>query len=184
MPNSGTTVHGPQGVTLIGTPGVDDLSGKSGGDSLSGLGGIDLLHGAGGGDTLNGGDGNDSLWGGAGSDVLTGGAGSDTFFIQDRLGAEADLDRITDFTHGQDRIGFGGRTSLAGHDLATGTATTYDDALALATQKISANAADVVAVQVGSDVIVFADGDLHDKISGAVVLVGKTLADVGAWDVF
>lgn len=185
MPKPIDQVHGPKGVTLIGTDGSDDLSGKTGDDSLSGAGGNDQLDGGRGDDTIDGGDGNDLIWGGAGSDVLYGGTGADTFFIGGQTGATmADLDRIMDFTHGEDRLGFSTKVSIAGHDMATGTAANYADALAQATAQISSNTADIVAVQVGSDVVVFADAELTNQIGGAVVLVGKTLADVGQWDVF
>lgn len=71
-------------------------------DAVSGLGdGLDnLLWGSAGADTLNGGAGDDRLYDGAGSDVLTGGGGADVFIFA-RDGA---VDRITDFTDGQDRI--------------------------------------------------------------------------------
>jgi Ca2+-binding RTX toxin-like protein len=45
---------------------------------------------------------NNRLWGGLGNDTLTGGAGSDVFIFSSRLD---NMDRITDFTHGQDDIG-------------------------------------------------------------------------------
>ncbi|MFL5295196.1 MAG: calcium-binding protein [Phenylobacterium sp.] len=185
VPNNTTNVHGPKGDILAGTASVDDLTGKSGDDSLSGLDGNDMLHGGRGDDTVDGGAGDDSIWGGVGSDLLTGGAGRDTFFIEGQTGATmGDLDRITDFTHGEDRIGFGGKVSIAGHGFTSGTAATYDDALTFAAQQIQGHTADIVAVQVGGDVVVFADADLTDKVGGAAVLVGKTLTDIGQWDVF
>jgi Ca2+-binding RTX toxin-like protein len=185
MPTNNMTSTGSKGVTLIGTAGADDLKGTAGADSLSGGDGNDLLRGEGGGDTLDGGAGSDTLLGGRGSDVLTGGSGSDTFLISGRVTAvQADLDRITDFTHGEDRLGFGSHVSLAGHSFWSGVEANYADALAVATDQITSGAADVVAVQVGSDVIVFADSDLHDHVSNAVVLVGQTLAGVDQWDVF
>ncbi|HEX4709448.1 calcium-binding protein [Phenylobacterium sp.] len=176
---------GPSPVTVTGTSGDDDLRGTSGCDSLSGGDGNDLLCGVGGADTLDGGAGNDTLSGGRGADLLTGGAGSDTFLISGKVTATQDgLDRITDFTHGEDRLGFGGQTSLSGHSFWSGSAATYGDAVAAAAQQITSGAADVVAVQVGSDVIVFADTSLHNHMDSAVVLVGKTLADINQWDVF
>lgn len=188
MPNTDTQLHGPKGQDVTGTLGGDDLRGTSGGDSMSGGDGNDTLTAAGGADTLDGGAGDDLLVGGRGSDVLTGGAGADTFMVQGRVtGQESDLDRITDFTHGEDRLGFGdhaNHVSLAGHPMATGSAADYGDALAFAGQQIGSGAADLVAVQVGGDVIVFADSALRDHVDGAVVLVGRTLADIGQWDAF
>ncbi|HEX5377508.1 MAG TPA: hypothetical protein VFW47_03000 [Phenylobacterium sp.] len=176
---------GPRGQVLIGTETDDDFKGGAGADSLWGGGGDDGLRGAGGDDTLDGGDGNDTLSGGAGADQLTGGAGNDMFLVEARVCSTPDgLDRITDFTHGLDRVGFGGNVSLGGHSFWSGDAASYADAFATATQKIASAAADVVAVQVGGDVIVFADTNLHDHVDGAVILVGRTLADIDSWDVF
>lgn len=186
MPNTTTTkVHGPKGLTLTADDGGGTLTGKGGGDLLTGGAGADLLTGGRGADTLVGGDGNDRLSGGAGADVLIGGAGKDTFLIDARLGGGlSDLDRVLDFTGGEDRLGFGGSVSLAGHTLWSGSASDYDAALATATQQIGSGAADTVAIQLGSDLLVFADGDLSDQISGAVVLANRTIADLSTWDIF
>lgn len=77
---------------------VDAVAGSATGDGMD-----NLLWGSAGADTLNGGAGDDRLQDGAGSDVLTGGAGADVFVFA-RDGA---LDRITDFTDGQDVIDLG-----------------------------------------------------------------------------
>ena len=182
---SNSTIHGPKGDVITGTASDDVLKGGSGGDSISGLDGADSLSGGRGADTLDGGGGNDTLDGGVGANLLTGGAGQDVFLITNRVASsESGLDRISDFTHGDDRIGFGGPVSLAGHTAWSGTEATYDGALARATSEITSGQADVVFVQVGTDVVVFADSNLHDRVDGAVVLVGKTLGDITAWDVF
>ena len=114
--------------------------------------------------------------------MLTGGAGNDTFLVESHPSAAgvAGLDRITDFTHGEDRLVFGEHVTLTDGAFGVGTAATYDDALALARDEIGSSSVNVAAIQVGSDVIVFADADHHDHIDAAVVLVGKTLADLGA----
>lgn len=169
----------------MGSDGLDNIKGGSGADSISGLDGVDYLYGSGGADTLDGGAGDDVLSGGAGSDLLTGGLGADTFLIDGKVTADmAGLDRITDFTHGVDRLGFSSRMSLAGSQLWGGVENSYADALAVANQKISSGEANVVAVQLGSDVVVFAGADMHHRVDAAVVLVGKSLSDVDAWDVF
>ena len=77
---------------------IDAVGGIANGNGLD-----NLLLGSVGADTLNGGAGDDRLHDGAGSDVLTGGAGADVFVFT-RDGA---LDRITDFTDGQDLIDLG-----------------------------------------------------------------------------
>lgn len=83
-------------VTLGGR--IDAVGGIANGNGLD-----NLLLGSVGADMLNGGAGDDRLHDGAGSDVLTGGAGADVFVFT-RDGA---LDRITDFTDGQDLIDLG-----------------------------------------------------------------------------
>jgi Ca2+-binding RTX toxin-like protein len=54
--------------------------------------------------TLTGGDGNDRLIGGLGNDTLTGGEGSDTFVFNTALNSRTNLDTITDFVSGTDKI--------------------------------------------------------------------------------
>jgi Ca2+-binding RTX toxin-like protein len=74
--------------------------------------GDDFLYGWTGNDTLYGGEGNDTLDGGAHNDVLDGGAGSDTLtggwdndiFVLDQDAAEGDVDYVTDFGDGADKI--------------------------------------------------------------------------------
>ena len=108
---------------LTGNDGVNDIfAGGEGNDALYGYGGDDQLYGEGGNDTLYGGAGNDALTGGAdndylqgeagndtlsggaGNDTLYGGAGDDVFFFADTLDAETNVDRITDFASGQDKL--------------------------------------------------------------------------------
>ena len=73
---------------------ANNLTGNSGNNSLSG--GV-------GNDTLIGGLGNDFLNGGLGKDVLTGGGGTDSFVFNTALSA-TNIDRITDFARGSDKI--------------------------------------------------------------------------------
>jgi Ca2+-binding RTX toxin-like protein len=112
--------------SLTGNAGANRLQGGGSGDVLAGLAGADVLRGQNGEDQLLGGDGNDRLFGGSGKDVMDGGAGNDRLLGSidaDRLtgGAGDDafifedfedfipisgsvLDRITDFTQGDDVI--------------------------------------------------------------------------------
>lgn len=92
--------------TASGENGSDRLSGNAGNDFLSGNAGNDFLYGDAGNDTLNGGIGIDLLDGGMGKDILTGGAGIDYFhyWYANESGKDADMDIITDFTHGVDKI--------------------------------------------------------------------------------
>jgi Ca2+-binding RTX toxin-like protein len=146
--------------------------------------GNDSLSGGRGADTLDGGAGDDYLRGGPGADLLTGGAGNDTFLIDGPAPTNfADLDRITDFTHDQDRLAFSDKISIAGSNLVSATESTYADALAFATHQITSGAAQIVTVQLGSDVVVFAGANMDHTVDAAVLLVGKTLADIDQWDV-
>ena len=79
----------------------------AGNDTLTGGTGNDLMYGGTGNDLLDGGEGDDILIGRAGADSLTGSFGNDIF----RFTSESDsgitsatMDKITDFTHGEDKI--------------------------------------------------------------------------------
>lgn len=68
----------PDGISLFGTDGDDNLVGGDGHDILHGRAGNDVLTGGAGNDQLYGDAGNDILRGGNGNDILSGGAGNDT----------------------------------------------------------------------------------------------------------
>jgi Ca2+-binding RTX toxin-like protein len=70
--------------------------------NLTGNASANTMNGTPGGDRLDGAGGNDTLAGLAGNDVLTGGAGADKFVFREWGAANAD--RVTDFTHGTDKI--------------------------------------------------------------------------------
>ena len=85
--------------------GSDYAFGQGGNDRLFGGYGSDSLWGATGNDVLFGGSGNDRLSGGEGQDTLTGGAGADVFvFDRPPATTAAEVDTITDFTNGVDKI--------------------------------------------------------------------------------
>lgn len=185
--------------TLNGGSGNDNLDGGSGSDSLSGGAGNDHLSGGMGNeaDTLNGGAGNDTLAGGGGADVLTGGTGADAFVVEGpgftfvkghaptaNALTLASVDRVLDFTHGEDHISFGFHNTATAANFATATAADFNAALAAANAKIATGASDYVAVKVGADVIVFADA-YHNNggADSAVLLVGKSLSDISFGDI-
>jgi Ca2+-binding RTX toxin-like protein len=85
--------------------GVNLISGSGNADTFNGGPGNDNFEGGTGNDTINGGDGDDRLVGQGGNDVITGGNGNDTFvFDNTALNASTNVDTITDFTTGQDKI--------------------------------------------------------------------------------
>jgi Ca2+-binding RTX toxin-like protein len=123
---------------LEGGGGNDSLSGAVGSDTLTGGIGNDFLYGQEGTDWLEGGGGNDFLYGGQGSDTLTGQTGADGFVFDTAQDALNNVDLITDFAVGQDKIwlergAFGAAGpdgTLAGAAFALGTvATEADDRL-------------------------------------------------------
>jgi FG-GAP-like repeat/Peptidase M10 serralysin C terminal len=93
------------------TPGRENTGafylGENVADSIAGRNGNDFLEGFGGNDTLNGGAGDDALAGGAGADVLIGGPGADRYVFDMAAlsdGSVGTVDRIVDFTLGQDQL--------------------------------------------------------------------------------
>lgn len=162
----------------------DDPPGHAGPQTLTGTDGADRLRGGNGNDTLTGGAGDDVLRGGKGADLLNGGDGNDVFRIDGHARTLDGLDRIDDFTSGEDKIVFDddARTPLTADHFATATATDYADALAQARLLIESGDADVVAVQLGTDVVVFADEN-ENEIDAAVLLVGRSLSDIAFDDI-
>ena len=158
------------------------LAGEDGDDAaaqtLSGTTESESLFGGAGSDSLSGGDGDDTLAGGGGADSLNGGAGADQFQVAGTAPTADGLDHVFDFTHAEDHLLFAGGVAATDANFATATATDYAAAQEAALQAVNGGAA-YVAVQVGLDVIVFAntDGD-PATLDAAVVLVGKTLSDI------
>lgn len=97
------TLTGSLAINGAGNGLNNSLVGNSAANAMNGLAGNDTLLGASGNDSLNGGAGNDNLAGGLGNDSLTGGTGYDRFVFDSTFGA-ANIDRITDFVHGVDKI--------------------------------------------------------------------------------
>lgn len=193
---------------LSGDLGDDDLSGGLGSDILRGGEGDDMLQGGFGADLLEGGAGNDTLIsqgpdastlsggagadlivsGGAGRDVVFGGEGRDRFEFVAKTAPSAGLEaEIRDWESG-DTLSFAGVSILSGSSQGSilplsyseFVAKTYEEALAIANEHISATGAIYVSAQVGGDVYVFADtGDPADGADIAILLTGRTLADIG-----
>ncbi|MBS0362192.1 MAG: hypothetical protein JSR98_12495, partial [Proteobacteria bacterium] len=159
---------------LVGSTGADLLTGGALGDGL--FGGF-------GADTLIGGAGDDALQGGPGADVLTGGAGHNLFLIAgDESPANVgQMDTITDWNSGDELTFFRGATPASSY--VEGTAADFSSAKAFATSQIGSGAVEYAAVQVGADVIVFADSFNHNVVEDAVVLAGRTLNDIDSGNI-
>jgi serralysin len=86
---------GTKAINATGNTIDNVIQGNDGKNTLSGFGGNDRLAAA---------AGDDILIGGAGNDTLTGGAGADIFRFETALNATSNLDEITDFLSGIDKI--------------------------------------------------------------------------------
>jgi cysteinyl-tRNA synthetase len=134
-------------------------------DKLRGTMLADKIDGLDGRDTINGRGGNDKLYGGLGNDTLSGGAGKDQFVFDTKPG-KANVDVITDFAVGSDRI-------VLDHDIFSKL-----DAGALANSAlfIGAKASD------GSDRLVYNDkaGALSYDADGSGKIAAIQIADLDA----
>lgn len=199
-------IGGGDGADFIsGDLGDDELHGGLGNDTLLGGAGNDVLQGSFGADLLDGGDGDDRLVaqgpeptvliGGAGNDTLTaasaskdilsGGAGRDRFEFVSKTAPTNGVDaEITDF-EAHDSLHFAevsifSQAAILPLSYSEFVATSYEEALRIANEHISAAGAKYVAAQVGGNVYVFADnGDPADGADISVLLVGRTLNDIG-----
>lgn len=98
-------IEGGDGAdSLYGGDGRDFVFGDRGGDLVNGGDGNDNVGGDLGNDTVQGGDGDDEIYGGFGRDRLIGGAGSDRFNFDFVLDARYNVDRVSDFTQGEDTL--------------------------------------------------------------------------------
>jgi Ca2+-binding RTX toxin-like protein len=179
---AGDTMFGGAGNDVLSGSGNDDgqfdqLSGEDGDDVLATKIGDDLLRGGAGADSLNAGEGADTLDGGTGADTLTGGAGGDLFVLTGHTDALtfAAADRITDWQAG-DHIQL--RTAVATAAYAETSAGDFAAAVAAAQGMIGGGSIEVVAVQVGGDVVIFADASTANVVDVASVLVGRSLTDI------
>lgn len=169
--------------TIVALNDASTMLGGQGQDTIIGGAGADLLIGDLGDDSLNGGDGADTLIGGKGADILIGGAGADVFsFAAGDSGlAAGTLDRIVDWS-AQDKLHFG-VAGAAGATIATyqeslSPTGDYNAAREAAAALISKSGVVFVAYQIGAHVVVFADADGDKVMDNAVILVGRTLADI------
>lgn len=154
--------------------------------NIDGGAGEDLINGHDGLDTITGGAGNDTIDSWAGADTVAGGSGSDQFQY---YGGETttvldQVDMIVDWSS-EDRLYFEPLNELAigagtQSNYTEGSAGDYASALTFANGQVSGGVVNYVAVQVGSDVYVFADSlNNNGAADSAVRLVGRNLSDIG-----
>ncbi|HEY3949421.1 calcium-binding protein [Phenylobacterium sp.] len=160
---------------LVGSDGNDTIASNSTGN--------DTLSGGNGDDSIVAGTGADSITGDAGADTITvnghaeriaGGAGADVFIFNTGTTAVGTVPGITDWTGSEDKIRFAGFTPNPS-DYAAITDGDYATAVSDATRLITQNHFTFVAVQIGSDVVIFAGGS--GGITSAVDLIGRSLSD-------
>jgi uncharacterized repeat protein (TIGR03803 family) len=112
-------------IVIIGTARADIIDATHGVGGHSATAEADTIYGARGNDVINGAKGNDWLAGGAGNDKLTGGGGADNFVFNATLNALTNVDQITDFGHGADKIDLSHAiftaTNAPGHPLSGAT---------------------------------------------------------------
>ena len=142
----------PDGATVYGGYGNDQIIGDAGNDSLYGHADNDTIDGGDGGDIIYGGGGFDVLNGGNGNDLITGGGNWDVFVFDGDFGN----DRITDFNvaNAYEHIDLSG----------VGAITAFADLLA--------NHAD----QVGADTVI------NDGLGNTITLSGVSLSALTADD--
>ncbi len=171
LAGAGQIIYPDGSQMLVGSTGPDVLTGGALGDGL---------FGGAGNDTLIGGPGDDALQGGPGADVLTGGAGRDLFiFSYESPPFAGQMDTITDW-ESRDGLTFFGAPTVAGSYVES-TAPDFAAAKSFADAQIAGGTVKYAAVQVGADVIVFSDThNDHNLADDAVILAGRTLADIDA----
>jgi Ca2+-binding RTX toxin-like protein len=98
------TEGGDGSDSLYGGDDRDFVFGERGDDLVEGGNGDDNIAGDLGDDTVRGGEGDDEIYGGFGKDTLNGGAGADRFNFDFVLDAQFNVDRVQDFTQGEDTL--------------------------------------------------------------------------------
>jgi len=104
LTNADFALVGTGTVTPPPAPGGNVINGTAANDNLLGTAAADVINGLAGNDSINGGAANDSIDGGVGNDILTGGAGNDQFLFSTALNAATNVDTISDFAQGTDRL--------------------------------------------------------------------------------
>ncbi|MGD1902669.1 MAG: trypsin-like serine protease [Geitlerinemataceae cyanobacterium] len=128
--------------TVAGGDGDDLLGGNRDNDTIDGGAGNDAIVGGQQDDIIAGGAGNDTMSGDRGSDTLTGGDGADVF----QFSAISDIEIVTDFTDGVDRLSAVGLTfadlTIANSGSNTLITSAAAPSLSVTLQNVSAGAID------------------------------------------
>jgi Ca2+-binding RTX toxin-like protein len=181
---------------IVGAAGNDTLLGGQGNDVIDGGGGNNVLDGNLGDDIISGGTGNDTLLGEGGQDFLTGGGGVDTFVFGagSSDAKNAQLDTILDW-NAADHVRIDGIAvkfasvaplvtggySYGGYDYPGTPDTSYPATMTQANNAMHGDPSiNVVAGQVGGDVVLFVDVDGDHTADLAITLSGASLNAVSA----
>jgi uncharacterized delta-60 repeat protein len=148
-------------ATIKGTANSETIVAGVGADKITGLAGND---------TITGGAGIDSISGGAGNDTLTGGADIDYFLFDIAANASSNLDTITDFVSGTDKLQFSKKV-FAGLGKAVGNLT--DAQFAYSTESLTTTDRIIYNTSTGA---LYYDADGSGSASSAVqvALIGTS----------
>lgn len=156
----------------------DLLDGGDGNDRLQARGGANTLLGGAGNDSMEGGEGAETFDGGAGFDTLAGGFGADLFIEDDGLGVQFVINTtVNRITHWESSDHIQLRGKFTAQQYVETSAENYFAAQTLVETAMQ-NGAEVVAVQIGTDVVIYTDVSAGASIHNAIVLAGRSLADI------
>ncbi|MCR5880971.1 calcium-binding protein [Phenylobacterium sp. J367] len=168
----------------MGGEGADTITNMDGSDALLGGEGDDMLVAYGFGHSLlDGGAGNDTLVAASNDQLLLyGGEGRDRFEFAAKFGPTEGADHVIADWDVSDTISFAQVSiyTILPRGYSEFVADGYAQAHAIADEHIQHTGAQYAVAQVGDDLIVFADtdGDATNGADIAVLLIGRTLADI------
>jgi Ca2+-binding RTX toxin-like protein len=167
---------------IVGGLGDDALNGNFGNDTIDGGDGNDVVRGGKNDDVVSGGAGDDHIHGDLGADTLTGGTGADVFHftgndaaLVSTMSLTGDVDTITDFSIGEDHLALGFAPTEIIHGSAQSSVAT---ALTYATSVLAGHNGSVVAVDVGSDTVLFYNSGGGSVVDSVVDLQGVHASSV------
>lgn len=130
-------------------------------ESIVGTGGADVFH------------------AGAGKNTFNGGAGADRFIFRpgDAPADASQIDVVIGFRTGEDTLSFG-----AAGGVIKGASSDYASAVDAVTTLLASNTTDLVALNIGGDTYIFADGAGTNTITTVVKLQGVDVFSLAASD--